>query len=162
MAQPIPLDIPPHDPRKELNDRLEKAPIEHAEALLDAYKLLQQLHDQHVFEILRGALGAGGKFVESAVNLADAPGSVRAIRNAIVLSKMLGAIDPAVLQCVAAAMRETLGSDRNSVPQEPPGMLSLFNLLRQPEVRRSVGLISRFLDVFGRELKDHTQGRAIP
>jgi uncharacterized protein YjgD (DUF1641 family) len=162
VAQPIPLEIPPNDPRKELSERLQNAPVEHAEALLDAYKLLQQLHDQHVFEILRGALGAGGKFVESAVSAVDSPGSVRALRNAIVLSKMLGAIDPEVLQCAAVAMGETLGSERNSAPQEPPGMLSLLNLLRQSEVRRSVGLISRFLDVFGRERKERTQGRTKP
>jgi len=42
MARPIPLNLPPRDPRQELRKRLEEAPIEHAEALLDSWELLQQ------------------------------------------------------------------------------------------------------------------------
>ena len=42
MARPIPLELPPRDPREELRKRLEQAPIKHAEALLDSYELLQQ------------------------------------------------------------------------------------------------------------------------
>ena len=51
MARPIPLELPPRDPREELRKRLEQAPAEHAEALLDSYELLQQLHDHGVFEL---------------------------------------------------------------------------------------------------------------
>ena len=46
MAQPIPLELPPRDPREELiASALKKRPSEHAEALLDSYELLQQLHE---------------------------------------------------------------------------------------------------------------------
>ena len=45
MAQPIALEIPPRDARKELITRLEKAPAEHAEALLDAFITLQKKID---------------------------------------------------------------------------------------------------------------------
>ena len=54
MAQPIALEIPPRDARKELLTRLENAPAEHAEALLDSYELLQQLHEARVFEFCAG------------------------------------------------------------------------------------------------------------
>ena len=90
MARPIPLELPPRDPREELRKRLEQAPIEHAEALLDSYELLQQLHDHGVFELLRGALGASDKLIETAVDAAKSDESIRAIRNAIILGKMLG------------------------------------------------------------------------
>ena len=56
MAQPIPLQLPPRDPREELRKRLDQAPIAHAEALLDSYELLQQLRDHGIFELLRGAV----------------------------------------------------------------------------------------------------------
>jgi len=52
MAQPIPLDLPPRDPRKELLDRLESAPQEHAEALLDSYELLEQLHQAGILQLI--------------------------------------------------------------------------------------------------------------
>jgi hypothetical protein len=70
MAQPISLERPPRDARQELRKRLEVAPIEHAEALLDSYELLQQLRDRGVFHLLHGALGASDKLVEAAVDVA--------------------------------------------------------------------------------------------
>ncbi len=79
MARPIPLELPPRDPREELRKRLEQAPAEHAEALLDSYELLQQLHDHGVFELLRGALGASDKLIETAVDAAKSDESIRAI-----------------------------------------------------------------------------------
>ena len=38
MARPISLELPPRDPRVELRKRLDEAPIEHAEALLDSWE----------------------------------------------------------------------------------------------------------------------------
>src|ERR1700691_3597224 len=125
MARPIPLELPPRDPREELRKRLEQAPLQHAEALLDSYELLQQLHDHGVFELLRGALGASDKLIEAAVDAAKSDESVRAIRNAMILGKILGSINPDVLQGVAVAVGETLGCYEKPIV-EPPGLLSLL------------------------------------
>jgi uncharacterized protein YjgD (DUF1641 family) len=152
MAQPIPLQLPPRDPREELRKRLDQAPIEHAEALLDSYELLQQLHDHGVFELLRGALSASDKLIETAVDASKSDESVRAIRNAIILGKMLGAINPEVLQCVALAAGETLGCYEKPVI-EPPGLFSLLNQFRHKELRRSIALINRFLEKLGEQIK---------
>ena len=152
MAQPIPLHLPPRDPREELRKRLDQAPIAHAEALLDSYELLQQLHDHGVFELLRGAFSASDKLIETAVDASKSDESVRAIRNAIILGKMLGAINPDVLQCVALAAGETLGCYEKPVI-EPPGLLSLLNQFRHKELRRSVALINRFLESLGNQIK---------
>src|ERR1700684_1208572 len=108
MARPIPLELPPRDPREELRKRLDQAPLAHAEALLDSYELLQQLHDHGVFELLRGGFSASDKLIETSVDAAKSDESVRAIRNAIILGKVLGAINPDVLRCVATAATETL------------------------------------------------------
>ena len=61
MAKPIPLQLPPRDPREELRSRLDRAPLEHAEALLAGYEVLQGLHDQGVLELLRGLLEPAAK-----------------------------------------------------------------------------------------------------
>ena len=152
MAQPIPLQLPPHDPREELRKRLDQAPSAHAEALLDSYELLQQLHDHGVFELLRGALSASDKLIETAVDTTKSDGSVRAIRNAIILGKMLGAINPDVLQCVAQAAGKTLGCYEKPVI-EPPGLFSLLNQFRHKELRRSIALVNRFLEKLGNQIK---------
>jgi uncharacterized protein YjgD (DUF1641 family) len=152
MARPIALELPPRDPREELHRRLEQAPVEHAEALIDSYELLQQLHDHGVFEILRGALGASDKLIETAVDAAKSNESVRAIRNAIILGKVLAAINPEVLQCVATAASETLGCYEKPVI-EPPGLISLLSQFRHKELRRSVALLNRFLEKLGNQIK---------
>jgi uncharacterized protein YjgD (DUF1641 family) len=152
MARPIPLELAPRDPREELRKRLEQAPIAHAEALLDSYELLQQLHDHGVFELLRGAFSASDKLVETVVDASKSDESVRAIRNAIILGKMLGAINPEVLQCVALAAGETLGCYDKPVI-EPPGLISLLSQFRHKELRRSVALINRFLEKLGTQIK---------
>jgi uncharacterized protein YjgD (DUF1641 family) len=152
MARPISLELPPRDPREELRKRLDEAPAEHAEALLESYELLQQLHDHDVFQLLRGALGAGDKLVEAAVDATKSDESVRAIRNAIILGKMLGSINPEVLQCFAAATTETLGCYQKPII-EPPGLFALLTQFRHKELRRSMALINRFLETLGNQIK---------
>jgi uncharacterized protein YjgD (DUF1641 family) len=152
MARPIALELPPRDPRDELRKRLEQAPVEHAEALLDSYDLLEKLHQHGVLELVRGALGASDKLVETAVDATKSDESVRAIRNAIILGKILGAINPDVLQGVAVAIEETLGCYQKPVI-EPPGLFSLLSQFRHKELRRSMALINRFLEVLGNQIK---------
>jgi uncharacterized protein YjgD (DUF1641 family) len=152
MAQPISLDRPPRDARQELRKRLEEAPLEHAEALLDSFELLQKLHDSGAFQLLHGALGASDKLVEAAVDAAKSDESVRAMRNAIILGKMLSSINPDILQGVAVAVGETLGCTKKPVI-EPPGLLSLLGQFRRKELRRSIALVNRFLETLGNQLK---------
>ena len=113
---------------------------------------MQQLHDHGVFQLLRGVLGASDKLVETAVDAAKSDDSVRAIRNAVILGKMLGSINPEVLQCFAAATSETLGCYDKPVI-EPPGLFSLLNQFRHKELRRSMALINRFLEALGNQIK---------
>jgi uncharacterized protein YjgD (DUF1641 family) len=152
MALPIPLELPPRDPREELHKRLDEAPLEHAEALLDSYELLQQLHNHDVFELLRGALGASDKLIETTVDAAKSDASVGAIRNAIILGKILGSINPDVLQGVAVAVSETFGCYEKPIV-EPPGLFSLLIRFRRKESRRSIALVSKFLQTLGNQIK---------
>jgi uncharacterized protein YjgD (DUF1641 family) len=156
MARPISLELPPRDPRLELRKRLDEAPLEYAEALLDSYELLQQMHDRGVFDLLRGAMGASDKAIESLSDAAKSDESVRAIRNAIILGKMLGSINPDVLQCIAVATGETLGHYEKPVI-EPPGLFSLLIQFRHKELRRSMALINRFLENLGQQIKLRSQ-----
>jgi uncharacterized protein YjgD (DUF1641 family) len=152
MARPIPLELPSRDPREELRKRLEQAPVKHAEALLDSYELLQQLHDHGVFQLMRGALSASDKLIETAVDAAKSDEAIRAIRNTMILVKVLVSINPDVLQCVATAASQTLGCYEKPVI-EPPGLFSLLNQFRHKELRRSIALVNRFLEKLGEQIK---------
>ena len=151
MARPIPLEQPPRDPRAELRERLERAPVEHAEALLDAYQLLQQLRDAHVFEVLHGVLSKGDKIVELAVDAVKEPEAIRGLRNLIILGKMLGSIDPELIGGAAAAVRETVATTPKP-DAEPPGLFAIFQQLRRKDTRRALGLMNSFLGSLGRHL----------
>ncbi len=152
MARPISLELPPRDPRLELQKRLESAPVEHAEALLDSFEVLQELHDRGVLQLLRGVLSAGDKLVETAAGAAKADESVRAVRNAIILGKMFSSINPEVLQGVAVAVSETLGCYQKPII-EPPGLFALLGQFRHKELRRSIALVNRFLETLGNQIK---------
>jgi uncharacterized protein YjgD (DUF1641 family) len=152
MARPISLELPPRDPREELRRRLEQAPVAHAEALLDSYELLEQLHQHGVFELLRGALGASDKLIETAVDAAKSEESVRAIRNAVILGKILSSINPEVLQGIAVAVSQTLGCYEKPVV-EPPGFFALLGQFRHKELRRSMALVNEFLMTLGSQIK---------
>jgi hypothetical protein len=89
--------------------------------------------------------------IDAAVGAANSEEGIRGLRNAIILGKMLGSINPDLLQGFAAAMTETLGCQKPIA--EPPGLLKLFAEFRQPELRRSMALINRFLEILGTELK---------
>jgi uncharacterized protein YjgD (DUF1641 family) len=156
MARPIGLGLKPRDAREELRQKLEQAPEQHAEALLESYELLQLLHDSGVLRLLRGAFSSGGLIMDVAVGAANSEEGIRGLRNAIILGKMLGAINPDLLQGFAVAMTETLGCQKPIA--EPPGLFKLFSEFRQPEVRRSMALINRFLQIFGSEIKTRGEG----
>ena len=152
MARPIALELPPRDPREELHKRLEQAPLAHAEALLDSYELLGKLHEHGVFELLRGVLGASDKLIETAVDAAKSDEAIRAIRNAIILGKILGAVNPDVLQSVAVAVGETLGCYEKPII-EPPGLFALMAQFSHKELRRSMALLNKFLESLGNQIK---------
>jgi uncharacterized protein YjgD (DUF1641 family) len=152
MAQPIPLEIPPRDPRKELLARVESAPADHAEALLDAFELLEELHEGGVFELIRGELCASDKIVEKTAGASDTPEAIRALRNLIIIGKTLGSINPELMQSIAVAAGTTLGSEQKPVI-EPPSLFSLLSQFRHKVLRRSIALINRFLEVLGNQLK---------
>lgn len=151
MAQPISLKMAPRDPKHELLMKLEHAPADHAEALLDGYELLQQLHEYGIFSLTRGLLGAGGKIIETIAEDANSEAGVRATRNAIILAKALGSIDPEILLAMSTAMSESLATAKN-LPQEPPGLFTLLKRAMGADARRGLGLFTGILSSVGARL----------
>lgn len=155
MAQPIPLDITTHPHQVELADRLSRAPENHADALLAGLELLQLLHDQGILDVLRGAVGAGGKLSERLSSAADSTDSIRALRNLFLMGKMLSSIDPETMRHIAAAVEESVGP--NVPPQhEVPRLVSLLGYFRHKYLRRSLTLVVRFFAALGRRLSPET------
>ena len=158
MAQPIPLDLPARDPLVELQARLSNAPAEHAEALLAAYDVLQSLQDSGVFDLIRGALGSKDKILEIAVAQAASAESVRAVRNLLLLFKMLGAIEPDVLRTFTEAGPQVL---KMMICQpEPAGLWRLLkDFFWNRDFRQGMAAVNTMFEAFGRRLNDGRQDR---
>ena len=159
MAKPVPLHLPPRDPREELRSRLERAPLEHADAQLATYEVLQGLHDSGVLEALRGLLGSGGKVLEGVVDAARTPESVRAVRNLVVVFKVLGEIDPDVFDGFALALPEAMHHAREQ-GKEPPSLLAILNKFRSRDLRRGLVAINALLEAWGKEFFSESHSRS--
>jgi uncharacterized protein YjgD (DUF1641 family) len=158
MAKPIPFELPRRDPREELSSRLQSAPLEHAEALLAGYEVLQGLHDEGVLELLRGVLGSGGKVLETATEAARAPKSVRAIRNLLILGKTLGEIDPDLFDGFALALPEAMRQAK-AEGKEPPGFMAILNKFRSKDLRRGLVAVNSLLEAWGRHFFSEAQSQ---
>jgi uncharacterized protein YjgD (DUF1641 family) len=151
MAQPIALELSPRDPATELRSRLENAPKEHAEALLAGYELLQALHEQGVLDILRGALNAKDKILETAVTAVNTPEAIRAIRNLLFWRRILGSIEPDWFKGLFQAIPE--GIARATAERDKPiGLWGLLRRIRSQNSLRAMGAAVDFLEAFGRHL----------
>jgi uncharacterized protein YjgD (DUF1641 family) len=150
MAMPVPMkQIIQKDPREELQKRIQDAPIDHADAVLSAYDLLQRLHDTGTLDVLRGALGAGDALVEHVVSLLTAPESVNALRNLILMGKVLGSINPDVLHAVVEGIPQATAQ----VPGvKPPSLFALGRRIASPDARRGLSAAITVMEVLGRGL----------
>jgi len=152
MARPIPLELPKRDPQQELRSRLEKAPDEHAEALLASLDVLQSLHDQGVLELLRGVLGGGNKILEIVVDASKSPEAIRGIRNLVIMTKILGAMNPEVLKKFTEAVPDVLVGAAKAQETEPPGLWEAFRILRSKNLRRGLAAANNVLEALGTNL----------
>jgi len=151
MAQPIPLEIPPRNPRAELRSRLEQAPEQHAEAVLAAFEVLQELHSRGVLEIMRGALAASDEILEKVVDGAKTPESIRAIRNLLFWRQILASIEPEWFNGIFQAIPEGI-AQATAERDQPVSFLRLFRRLSNKDSLRGLAAAIDFLQAFGRHL----------
>jgi uncharacterized protein YjgD (DUF1641 family) len=148
MAQ----EIPPRNPRAELRSRLEQAPEEHAEAVLAAYEVLQQLHNRGVLEIMRGALAASDEILETVVDDVKTPEAIRAIRNLLFWRRILGSIEPEWFKSIFKAIPEGIAEATAEV-KKPVGLFTLLRRLTNRDSLRGLAAAIDFLQAFGRHLQ---------
>jgi uncharacterized protein YjgD (DUF1641 family) len=151
MAQPIPLTLPPRNRQHELDVRLEAAPAKHAEAILAAYEVLQLMHDKGVLELMRGTLGGGEAVIQQAVAVTTGPSAIRASRNAMLLIKALGEVEPTLLSDLTNAVPKAL-VQANREEAKPPGLFKLLRTFLDADFRRGLAAFNDLLQLFGRNL----------
>ena len=134
---------------EETQRKLDAAPLEHAEAVLNAFRTLQTLHDTNTLDFVRGILGAGDEVLTQVVSVATSPQSTRAIRNLLVLTDLLGTVDPNALHRIAGAVTPVLLEQQ---PEKPPSMFALTKRLFSRDVLRAMTMGVTVLEAVGRAI----------
>ncbi len=150
MAAPLALQKKPVKPEEEIEQRLEKARLDHAEALLAAYQLLQEAKDGGVLDLLRGAVGSGGDLITRLAEAMNTPDSIRTVRNLLSLGRILASVDPDLLHRLANELstpKPGMISD-----SKPPGLFRTLLRFGSPEGRRVLSASVAFVEAFGRAL----------
>ena len=76
--------------------------------------------------------------------------SIHAIRNALALAKILGSLDPAILESVARAMASASEEHRNE--EKPPSLWKLIRRVNSEESRRGLSFVTLMLAGLGRSM----------
>ena len=134
-------EFTPADSREDLIRRVEQAPIEHAEAVLAAYDLLQRLHEKGLLDLLNGVLSAGDTVVDRVVDVVSSKEMVTALRIGLMFNNLLTQIDADALH----AMIEEAG-------KETPSLLALGKQAASKDARRGLATAVGLLNVFGAAL----------
>jgi uncharacterized protein YjgD (DUF1641 family) len=132
----------PADSRDDLIRRVEQAPMEHAQAILAAYDLLERLHEKGVLDILNGLLSAGDTVVNHVVNVISSKELVSALRMGLIIFNLVKEIDPDQLAAVIAVS----GS-------KPPSMLAIAKQAMSADARRGMATAVGLLNVLGAALE---------
>lgn len=137
MANPIAFQPREVDPRFELERRLRNAPLQHAETLLVLFDLLEEAHTQGLLDLLHGAVGSKDAILGKLAEYAKQPESTTAIRNVVILGRLLGSIDPETLK---SALRQN----------QSPSLWQIFRSVRSEDGRRGLSRITSLLTALGR------------
>jgi uncharacterized protein YjgD (DUF1641 family) len=134
-------EFTPVDSRADLVRRVEQAPIEHAEAVLATFDLLQRLHEKGLLDLLNGLLSAGDTVVEHVVDVVSSKEMVTALRIGLIFSNLLNSIDADALHAVVAG-----------VGKETPSLLALGKQAASKDARRGLATAVGLLNLFGAAL----------
>jgi uncharacterized protein YjgD (DUF1641 family) len=170
MAHPITFVPQKHDPRKELMERVEAAPHEHAEALLMAWEILQTAHDKGMLDLAKGLIGGKDIITGKLADAANTPEVIAGIRNGMSAARVLASLDPDMLQRMAKALdeasREKLETEnqaamhgsasvgyRNEERSKPPSLWALMKMALSEDVRSGLAYSLTIVAALGRATK---------
>lgn len=151
MAKPIAFKPITVDFKADLQRRLEKAPDEHAAALLAAYDVLEAAYDEGLLDILHGMIASKDTIITTLSRFAREPEGIAGIRNLLTAAKILTELDPEMLDQIAKAMSSATKEHRKE--QKPPNLFQLFRRSTNEDSRRGLSFLTTILTRLGRSLK---------
>ena len=150
MANPLQFKVVV-DPKRELQRRLDDAPVEHAEALLVGYDILQRAHDNGLLDLVHGLVGGRDIIAAKLAEYGKLPGGVAAIRNLLAAGKILMALDPETLDQLSKSIVTATG--QHKAETRPPSLWQLAKRATSEDSRRGLSFMTLLLGAIGRSLQ---------
>ena len=151
MAKPIPYTPKPKTPQEKYAD----AQFESAEALTEALKLLRDLHEAGVLDVLHKLTRGGEGLTAALLSVLNEDSSVKLIRNVSELGRTLSVLEPMETaqlgRAVAAGVRA--GAQQVAVGKGL-GLSDLLKLLGDRDVQLALGAVFGGLKGAGRALRE--------
>jgi uncharacterized protein YjgD (DUF1641 family) len=151
VTKPIAFKPNTVDFKADLQRRLEKAPDEHAAALLAAYDVLEAAYDEGLLDILHGMIASKDKIIVTLSRFAAEPGGIAGIRNLLTAAKILTELDPEVLDQVSKVMASA--TEERKREQTPPSLFQLAKRATSEDSRRGLSFMTMVLAGLGKSLK---------
>ena len=151
MAKPIAFKPITVDFKADLQRRLEKAPDEHAAALLAAYDVLEAAYDEGLLDILHGLIASKDTIITTLARYAGQPEGIAGIRNLLTAAKILTELNPEVLDHASRAMSSA--TEEHQREQTPPSLWQIFQRANSEDGRRGLSFLTLLLSGFGKSLK---------
>ena len=151
MANPLHFKVVV-DPKHELQRRLDAAPVEHAEALLVGYDILQTAHDNGLLDLVNGIVGGRDVIAAKLAEYAKLPGGIAAaIRNLLAAGKILMALDPETLDELSKSIVTATGLHK--AEEKPPSLWQLAKRATSEDSRRGLSFMTLLLGAVGKSLR---------
>jgi uncharacterized protein YjgD (DUF1641 family) len=125
--------------------------LDHADAVIAAYGLLQKLDDSGTLDLLRGAAGARDALMNQLVGALDTPEAITALRNLIAMLKALSNIDPDSLRVTIEGIAQTSTGENL---RESTSLWDLSRRLRTKDARLGLAVTVQFLEAVGRAVRE--------
>lgn len=151
MARPIAFKPVTNDFKRDFQRKLEKAPDEHAEALLLLYDVLEAAHKEGLLDLLHGAIGARDTIFNTLSKYAGQPEGIAAIRNLLTAAKMLTEVDPETLEHLTKVFGAA--AQEHKAEKRPPSLWEITKRATSEDGRRGLSFMTLLLTGLGRSLK---------
>ncbi len=133
----------------------QKAP--HADAIEAAYGVLEELYQHGILSLMHGMVAGGGDIISRLSEGAASPEAVRAMRNLLSLSKILGRVNPEILDRLLQQLPE---KPELALPVKPVGVWGIIKAVASPDTRRGLAGAFAFAGAFGKALAVRPQTKS--
>ncbi|HWZ52476.1 MAG TPA: DUF1641 domain-containing protein [Granulicella sp.] len=155
MSIPLRFKPLPVDRKRELQRQLDAAPIEHAEALLVLWNLLETAHEKGILDLVDGMIGAKDAIADTLARYAATPEGIAGLRNLLVVVKLAGTLDPEQFAQLTTRLAPALSTAAAQHQQEstPPSLWQILRRTTSEDGRRGLSFLTLMLSGLGRSLK---------